>query len=92
MHADEGRLRKVHEGVFCCRRLLCCWSLRLAALLKLLQLLPGCWSLTVDDHGNQANKNNSSQCREFSKAYLACRMDKGLMTPEKFENLGFRGG
>ena len=28
-------------------------------------------------------------CRELSKAYLACRMERGLMAPEDLDTLGF---
>ncbi|CAG7971184.1 unnamed protein product [Penicillium salamii] len=36
---------------------------------------------------------NDEACRKLAKDYLACRMDKNLMAPEKFENLGlvFKG-
>lgn len=29
-------------------------------------------------------------CEDEAKAYLQCRMDKGLMVPEPMTNLGFR--
>ncbi|OZJ05104.1 Cytochrome c oxidase assembly protein COX19 [Bifiguratus adelaidae] len=35
------------------------------------------------------NKGNNGLCRHHSKAYLQCRMDKGLMTPDDMRNLGF---
>jgi cytochrome c oxidase assembly protein subunit 19 len=35
-------------------------------------------------HGNDA-----SACRELSRAYLACRMDRELMSPQPLEELGF---
>ncbi|KAI9264645.1 hypothetical protein EDC94DRAFT_605907 [Helicostylum pulchrum] len=35
------------------------------------------------------NKSNNGLCREFSQAYLQCRMDNGLMEPEDMKNLGF---
>ncbi|PGH27389.1 cytochrome c oxidase assembly protein COX19 [Polytolypa hystricis UAMH7299] len=31
---------------------------------------------------------NDEQCRRLAKSYLACRMDKNLMLPDEFENLG----
>ncbi|CAO3676221.1 unnamed protein product [Rhizopus stolonifer] len=35
------------------------------------------------------NKNNNGLCRQFSKAYLQCRMDNGLMDKDDMNNLGF---
>ena len=35
------------------------------------------------------NRNDNSKCRESSREYLACRMDKGLMAREEWKNLGF---
>lgn len=35
------------------------------------------------------NKNVNSACRELSKAYLGCRMDKGLMKKEGWDTLGY---
>ena len=35
------------------------------------------------------NKSSHALCREFSKKYLACRMDNELMVRDDFENLGF---
>ncbi|KAL1927032.1 hypothetical protein VTP01DRAFT_5362 [Rhizomucor pusillus] len=35
------------------------------------------------------NKNNNGACREKSRAYLQCRMDKGLMAKDDMRNLGF---
>lgn len=32
---------------------------------------------------------NAPDCRELSKAYLQCRMDKGLMAVDEMKNLGF---
>ncbi|KAJ4362785.1 Cytochrome c oxidase assembly protein cox19 [Ascochyta clinopodiicola] len=32
---------------------------------------------------------NDSECRNLSKAYLSCRMDRNLMAPDSFKNLGF---
>ncbi|KAI8096393.1 putative metal ion transporter [Halteromyces radiatus] len=37
----------------------------------------------------RANKNNNGACRPLSKAYLQCRMDKGLMDKDDMKNLGF---
>jgi cytochrome c oxidase assembly protein subunit 19 len=37
----------------------------------------------VDTH------NNASACREASKDYLGCRMEKGLMTKESWQKLGY---
>jgi len=34
-------------------------------------------------------KNNASECRQESKDYLECRMEKGLMTKEGWNNLGY---
>lgn len=34
-------------------------------------------------------KFEASKCRQESKDYLGCRMDKGLMTKESWEKLGF---
>lgn len=34
-------------------------------------------------------KNQASECRQQSKDYLACRMDKGLMAREDWKTLGF---
>ncbi|KAJ5576498.1 hypothetical protein N7535_003424 [Penicillium sp. DV-2018c] len=31
---------------------------------------------------------NDEACRKLAKDYLACRMDKNLMAPDNFENLG----
>ncbi|CBF87780.1 uncharacterized protein ANIA_10178 [Aspergillus nidulans FGSC A4] len=31
---------------------------------------------------------NDEQCRRLAKGYLACRMDKNLMAPDDFRNLG----
>ncbi|XP_014212283.1 cytochrome c oxidase assembly protein COX19 [Copidosoma floridanum] len=35
------------------------------------------------------NKNVSSNCRDISKDYLACRMENGLMAQEDWTKLGF---
>lgn len=32
---------------------------------------------------------NSPECRELSKSYLQCRMDRNLMAPDSMRNLGF---
>ncbi|MBN3305128.1 COX19 protein, partial [Amia calva] len=40
----------------------------------------------------QQNNYESSLCREPSKAYLQCRMDRQLMAKEPLEKLGFRDG
>lgn len=32
---------------------------------------------------------NAPDCRELSKAYLQCRMDRNLMAPDEMKNLGF---
>ncbi|CAO3606587.1 unnamed protein product [Mucor hiemalis] len=37
----------------------------------------------------RANKNNNGLCRQFSQAYLQCRMDNGLMDKDDMKNLGF---
>ncbi|KAF7719313.1 Uncharacterized protein PECH_000395 [Penicillium ucsense] len=31
---------------------------------------------------------NDEACRKLAKQYLACRMDKNLMAPDNFQNLG----
>ncbi|EED24019.1 cytochrome c oxidase assembly protein Cox19, putative [Talaromyces stipitatus ATCC 10500] len=31
---------------------------------------------------------NNEDCRKLAKGYLGCRMDKNLMAPDEFENLG----
>ncbi|SPO28675.1 related to COX19 - Cytochrome c oxidase assembly protein [Ustilago trichophora] len=36
------------------------------------------------------NKNDNGKCRHLSKAYLQCRMDKGLMEHDEMDNLGFK--
>ncbi|KAG0016901.1 Cytochrome c oxidase assembly protein cox19 [Entomortierella chlamydospora] len=38
----------------------------------------------------KANQSNNGKCRDLSKRYLNCRMDKGLMTRDDFRNLGFQ--
>ena len=35
------------------------------------------------------NKNNASECKNESKDYLGCRMDKGLMARESWSRLGY---
>lgn len=35
------------------------------------------------------HKLNNESCREFSKEYLKCRMDKGLMAKDDWKNLGY---
>ena len=35
------------------------------------------------------NDNENSRCREQSKAYLECRMQKGLMAKEDWGKLGY---
>ncbi|XP_046569703.1 cytochrome c oxidase assembly protein COX19-like isoform X2 [Haliotis rubra] len=35
------------------------------------------------------NKHSNSQCRDESKDYLQCRMDRNLMTKESWEKLGY---
>jgi len=32
---------------------------------------------------------NSPECRELSKGYLQCRMERNLMAPDSMRNLGF---
>ncbi|KAI3634231.1 hypothetical protein MIR68_007835 [Amoeboaphelidium protococcarum] len=34
------------------------------------------------------NKGSIEKCRDISKEYLQCRMDRKLMEPDQFENLG----
>ncbi|KAF9172907.1 Cytochrome c oxidase assembly protein cox19 [Mortierella sp. AD011] len=38
----------------------------------------------------KANQSNNGKCRDLSKRYLNCRMDKGLMSRDDFKNLGFQ--
>ncbi|KAK7745405.1 Cytochrome c oxidase assembly protein cox19 [Cytospora paraplurivora] len=33
---------------------------------------------------------NENECRELAKSYLSCRMDRNLMAPDDFKNLGFQ--
>jgi hypothetical protein len=35
---------------------------------------------------------NSPECRELSKNYLSCRMERGLMAPDEMKNLGYAEG
>lgn len=35
---------------------------------------------------------NSPECRELSKGYLNCRMERGLMAPDEMKNLGYAEG
>lgn len=35
------------------------------------------------------NKNENIHCREESRDYLACRMEKGLMAKEDWSKLGY---
>ncbi|KAF2786918.1 hypothetical protein K505DRAFT_330010 [Melanomma pulvis-pyrius CBS 109.77] len=35
---------------------------------------------------------NDPECRHLSKSYLSCRMDRNLMAPDSFKNLGFGDG
>ena len=36
------------------------------------------------------NSHKNSECRQQSKNYLACRMEKGLMAKEEWSKLGYR--
>jgi len=36
------------------------------------------------------NQCDSSSCRQLSKDYLKCRMDRDLMAKEDFKHLGFK--
>lgn len=36
------------------------------------------------------NNSNNSLCRDEAQAYLACRMDHGLMAKEEWSKLGFQ--
>lgn len=38
----------------------------------------------------QASDDAHYKCRELSKAYLSCRMERQLMAKEKLEDLGYR--
>ncbi|KAL1739573.1 hypothetical protein HDZ31DRAFT_13047, partial [Schizophyllum fasciatum] len=38
----------------------------------------------------KTNQNDSTPCRPLSKNYLDCRMRKGLMEKDEWQNLGFR--
>lgn len=33
---------------------------------------------------------NDEECRQLSKGYLQCRMDRNLMAPDSMRNLGFQ--
>ncbi|ORZ31176.1 hypothetical protein BCR44DRAFT_1442911 [Catenaria anguillulae PL171] len=35
------------------------------------------------------SKASNMSCRELSKAYLECRMQRGLMAKDEMQNLGF---
>lgn len=35
------------------------------------------------------NQNQNEKCREASRDYLGCRMEKGLMAKEEWSKLGF---
>lgn len=35
---------------------------------------------------------NSPECRELSKGYLSCRMERGLMAVDEMKNLGYGEG
>ena len=35
------------------------------------------------------NRGSHGRCKSLSKSYLTCRMERGLMKPEPFEQLGF---
>lgn len=37
----------------------------------------------------QANQFDNERCRSFSKDYLKCRMEQGLMAKDEWKNLGF---
>mmetsp|Transcript_15450 Transcript_15450/g.19772 ORF Transcript_15450/g.19772 Transcript_15450/m.19772 type:complete len:84 (-) Transcript_15450:334-585(-) len=41
-------------------------------------------------HCLKENNQNHLPCRELSKSYLKCRMDRNLMAKEEFDKLGFR--
>ncbi|KAL1644658.1 Cytochrome c oxidase assembly protein cox19 [Diplodia intermedia] len=32
---------------------------------------------------------NDEECRQISKAYLQCRMERNLMAPDEMKNLGY---
>jgi len=36
------------------------------------------------------NKGDNGVCRQLSKSYLQCRMEKGLMALDDLNNLGFK--
>ncbi|CUS13958.1 unnamed protein product [Tuber aestivum] len=40
----------------------------------------------------QVRGANTHECRLLAKAYLKCRMDRNLMAPDEFRNLGFQDG
>ena len=42
------------------------------------------YMLCLSSHGH-----SNSECRQQSRDYLQCRMDKGLMRREDWESLGF---
>ncbi|KAI0762737.1 hypothetical protein C8Q74DRAFT_1206770 [Fomes fomentarius] len=37
------------------------------------------------------NKNNSTPCRHLNRDYLECRMARGLMDRDEWQNLGLNG-
>ncbi|KAI9172919.1 Cytochrome c oxidase assembly protein cox19 [Blastocladiella emersonii ATCC 22665] len=37
----------------------------------------------------KGNKGNNATCKDLSKRYLECRMQRGLMAKDNMENLGF---
>lgn len=39
---------------------------------------------------NTLQKEHRQPCRELSRRYLECRMDKGLMVKDDMKNLGFQ--
>jgi cytochrome c oxidase assembly protein subunit 19 len=36
------------------------------------------------------HRNNHHSCKELSKRYLSCRIDRGLMAEENLDDLGFK--
>jgi len=36
------------------------------------------------------NKSNAEACKDLSKLYLKCRMERNLMAKQDFEELGFK--
>lgn len=47
-------------------------------------------SMTVYLSCLRNNNSDHIHCRDLAQSYLSCRMERGLMRPENFEDLGFQ--